>query len=228
MELDLPLILNCLKAIAWGIPVTLELVLISGVLGIVLAFFVFVLIKQRIAVLSMIARSYVTFFRGTPFLVQLFLVYYGSGQFPETLEKWHLWEYFREPFFCAIFTMTLNTGAYTSEIFRAAFASLSPKDREAAEALGFSRVQIYRYILIPQMLKVFLPSYSNEFIMLLKSSALASTITVTEITAITKQKMASTYAPIEVFLAAGIIYFALIMVFSRGFRMWERRLLTPA
>ena len=162
-------------------------------------------------------------FRGTPLLVQIFLIYYGLGQF-EAIRDSFLWTFFREPFWCAILALTLNTGAYTSEIIRGGIQSVPWGQVEAARACGMSRLLLFRRIVLPIALRQALPAYGNEVILMVKSSSLASTITLLEVTGIARGIIAKTFAPVEIFIVAGAIYLAINFLVTRAIRAAEWRL----
>jgi polar amino acid transport system permease protein len=169
------------------------------------------------------AYAYIFFFRGTPLLVQIFLIYYGLGQF-ESVRTGVLWPIVREPFWCAIIAFALNTGAYTAEILRGAIQAVPVGEVEAARAFGMSTALMYRRIVLPRALRIAFPAYGNEIILMLKGSALASTITLLDLTGMARTIIARTYMPVEIFLAAGAIYLAITFVFTRLFALAERRL----
>lgn len=207
-----------------GVPKTLTLVSSSLALGFVLAV---VLAQMRVSkslLASNFAYAYVYVFRSTPLLVQLFLIYYGSGQFRPFLQDIGLWTFFREPYFCAILALTLNTGAYTSEIIRGGIQSVPWGQIEAGRAVGMSPLTLFKRIVFPIAIRQALPAYGNEIILMVKSSSLASTITILEITGIAKKIQAVTFTPIEVFLIAGAIYLTINFVVTRAVQWTEMRL----
>jgi len=167
--------------------------------------------------------AHIYFFRGTPLLVQIYLVYYGSGQF-EAIRASFLWPYLSEAYWCAIIAFTLNTSAYTAEILRGALQSVPRGEVEAAEAVGMPPGLIWRRIRLPRAFRIALPAYSNEVILMLKGSALASTITLMDLTGVARTIIARTYTPMELFLAAGLLYVLLTFFILAGFRVLERRL----
>jgi octopine/nopaline transport system permease protein len=169
------------------------------------------------------ARSYVFVFRGTPLLVQIFLIYYGLGQFPEVRQSF-LWPFLREPYWCALLALTLNTAAYSSEIIRGGILSVPFGQIEAARACGMSRSLIFRRIVVPQGLIVALPAYGNEIILMTRSTALASVITLMEVTGIASKLISETFRAVEVFVCAGAIYLLLNFAISRAIALLERRL----
>ena len=159
-----------------------------------------------------------------PLLVQLFLIYYGSGQYRMFLEDIGLWVAFREPWFCAILALTLNTAAYGSEIIRGGVQSVPWGEVEAARAIGMSRSLLFRRIIFPIAMRQALPGYGNEVILMVKATSLASTITILEVTGEAKKIIAATWSPIEIFIIAGAIYLFLNFIVTRGVAMLERRL----
>lgn len=168
-------------------------------------------------------EAFVFFIRGTPLLVQIFIIYYGSGQF-EWLRTSFLWVLFKEPFGCAIIALSLNTCAYTTELFYGAIHSIPKGEIQAGRALGMSHALLLRRIILPRALRIALPAYSNEVIMVLKSTSLASTITLLELTGMTRQIVSATYEAIPFFLFAGAIYLILNGLIIGSFRMIEKRL----
>ena len=171
--------------------------------------------------------AYIFFFRGTPLLIQLFLVYYGLGQF-EAVRESVLWPYLRSPFWCAVITMTLHTAAYIAEILRGAIQAIPPGEIEAARALGMSRFKTLVHIVMPRAARIGLPAYSNEVILMLKASSLASTVTLLELTGMTRTIIARTYQTVDMFLIAGMIYLVMSFVLIQGFKLLERWLRVDA
>ena len=206
-----------------GVMVTVELVVLALAVGMVLAVPMALMRVSRNWLLRGPAYAYIFFFRGTPLLVQIFLIYYGLGQFDAVRES-VLWPILREPFWCAIIAFALNTGAYTAEIFRGGIEAVPRGQIEAARAYGMSRSVCYRRIILPQAWRIALPAYGNEVILMLKGSALASTITLLDLTGMARTIIARTYMPVEIFLAAGALYLLLTFLFTNGFRLLERRL----
>ena len=206
-----------------GVPLLLQLSFFSIAAG---ALFAVLLALMRLSgnpVLDYAARSYVFVFRGTPLLVQIFLIYYGLGQFPEIRQSF-LWPFLREPYWCALLALTLNTAAYSSEIIRGGILSVPFGQIEAARACGMSRGLIFRRIIVRQGLIVALPAYGNEIILMTRSTALASTITLMEVTGIASKIISETFRAVEVFICAGAIYLILNFAISRAIALLERRL----
>jgi putative lysine/arginine/ornithine/histidine/octopine transport system permease protein len=219
--IDLGLIVEYFPQLLRGALLSIQLVVVSGLLGLCIAF---PLALARVSSNPLVFSgpyAYIFFFRGTPLLVQLFLVYYGLGQFSFVRDS-VLWPFLREPYWCAVLTMGLHTGAYIAEILRGAIQAVPAGEVEATRALGMSRVAAYRRIILPRAVRIALPAYGNEVILMLKGSALASTITLLDLTGMARTIIAKTYAPVDIFLAAGVIYLAMSFVLVQGFRLLER------
>ena len=191
-----------------GLQTTAWLVSLSLLLGLLLAVPLAVLRTAKSYAVQAPIRAYVYFFRGTPLLVQMFIVYYGFGQF-EVIKTSLVWPLFREAWFCALFTFTLNTGAYTTEILRGAIEATPHGEIEAAKAAGMSRLLMLRRIVLPSAFRRALPQYSNEIIFMLHGSSLASVITLVDITGAARIINSRFYSPYEAFLTAAVFYMAL-------------------
>ena len=226
--MDFDLLAEAFPQIAAGIPTTLALVGISLVLGFALAVGTALMRLSSNKIASGTAYGFVYVFRGTPLLIQMFIIYYGSGQFRPFLQEIGLWVFFREPWFCAILAFMLNTGAYTSEIIRGGIQSVPLGQLEAGRAVGMSGVQLFRRVTFPQAIRQALPGYGNEIMLMVKSSSLASTITILEITGVARKIMAATFRPVEVFVIAGSIYLLINFLVSRGIAFTEHRLSTSS
>jgi octopine/nopaline transport system permease protein/arginine/ornithine transport system permease protein len=167
--------------------------------------------------------GYIFYFRGTPLLVQIFLIYYGSGQFRPVLDAWGLWPLFREPYFCAVLTLTLNTAAYTAEILRGAIQAVPFGEIEAARALGMSRWLQLRRIVLPKAFRYALPAYSNEVVFLFQATSLVSIITLMDLTGVARVVISRSFAAYEVWIFVGAIYLAVTYGLLYGFRWVEHR-----
>lgn len=201
---------------------TIELVAVSCALGLGLGVVVGLMRLSKNPLVSIIPFLYVFFFRGTPLLVQIFLIYYGLSQFKWVQES-ILWEpVLSKPYWCAIIAFTLNTGAYVSEIVRGAVLAIPAGELEAADALGMSYAQKLKRIILPRAFGIMLPAYTNEVIFMIKGSALASTIAIMELTNQTRSIIAETYLNFEMFFAAGVIYLCLTVVYLSVARLIER------
>jgi len=206
-----------------GLVLTVELIAVSLFLGFFLAIAIALLRLSPYRPLSALAYVYVFVFRSTPLLVQIFLIYYGLGQF-EAIRDSFLWTFFREPFWCAILAFTLNTGAYTSEIIRGGMESVPYGQIEAARACGMGRFLMFRRIVFPIAIRQALPAYGNEAILMVKATSLASTITLMEVTGIARSIISRTFSPVEIFIMAGAIYLIINFVVTRLIRYAEWRL----
>ena len=220
-------IIKYLPQLAQGAILTLELVAIAVLAGLIVAVPLGIARASRHWYVRALPYGYIFFFRGTPLLVQLFLVYYGLAQF-ESVRKGPFWPYLRDPFWCAVITMTLHTAAYIAEILRGAIQAVPPGEIEAARALGMSRFQALLFIILPRAARIGLPAYSNEVILMVKASALASTVTLLELTGMARTIIARTYLPVEIFFAAGLFYLLIAYVLVRAFRVLERKLRVDA
>jgi arginine/ornithine transport system permease protein len=165
---------------------------------------------------------YTYVFRGTPQLVQLFVIYYGAGQF-EAIRNSFAWPLLSEAWFCAVLTFTLNTAAYTTEIIRGAIEVTPTGEIEAAKACGMSRGLMYRRILLPSAFRRALPAYSNEVIFVLHGSAIASVVTILDLTGVARVVASRYYAPYEAFLTAALFYFVMTFAVVWLFRLLEHR-----
>lgn len=206
-----------------GVPMLLQLTVISVSVGAVFAVLLALMRLSGNPALDYPARGYVFVFRGTPLLVQIFLIYYGLGQFPEIRQS-IAWPFLRQPYWCAILALTLNTAAYASEIIRGGILSVPFGQIEAARACGMSRSLIFRRIILPQGLRTALPAYGNEIILMTRATALTSIITLMEVTGIASKLVSETFRAIEVFVCAGAIYLIINFLISRAVALAERHL----
>lgn len=222
--MDFELISSALPQLLSAVDETLLLAGSALALGFFVAIAIAVMSLSNNRWLNAFSTGYIYTFRSTPLLVQIFLIYYGSGQFRPFLQDIGLWILFKNAWFCAILSLTLNTGAYTAMIIKGGLESVPFGQIEAARAIGMSTTKSFLRIIFPIAFRQALPAYSNEIILMVKATSLASTITILEITAISKKIIASTFQPIEVFLIAGSIYLVLNFVITRIVAYAERRL----
>ncbi len=206
-----------------AVPLTLQLAFTSIALGAVLALGLALMRLSGLWPLDWFARLYIFVFRGTPLLVQIFLIYYGLGQFPEVRHS-VLWPLLREPYWCAVLALMLNTAAYSSEIIRGGLQSVPSGQIEAARACGMSRFMLFRRITLPLAIRQALPGYGNEMISMVKATSLASIITLMEITGVAAKIISETYRAIEVFVVAGALYLAINFILTRLVALAEYRL----
>ena len=202
---------------------TIELTLLSLLFGVLVGIFFAILRTRKNKILNSISYYYSYIFRGTPLLVQIFIIYFGLGQV-EWLRESFLWVIFKEPYSCAIIAFTLNTGAYTSEIFRSAFETIQKGLLEAAEGLGLNKIHIFFKIKLPIAIKQSLPAYGNEMILMLKGTSLASTVTLLDLTGVAKHIISTTFRPVEVFIVAGSIYLLMTFIIHNFIKILEKKL----
>jgi len=201
---------------------TMELTLLSLFFGIFVGVFFAILRTSKNKILYYLSYYYSYIFRGTPLLVQIFLIYFGLGQV-EWIRESFLWLILKEPYSCAILAFTLNTGAYTSEIFRSAFETINKGVLEAAKGLGLNKINTFVKIKLPIAIKQSLPAYGNEMILMLKGTSLASTVTLLDLTGVAKHIISTTFRPIEVFIVAGSIYLLMTFLIHNLIKLLERK-----
>lgn len=210
--MDWQIIIDTLPKFLDGVVITVQLTVVSIILGFFLAVPLAVLRLSKNPFLWMPVYGFVFLFRGTPLLVQIFLIYYGSGQFREFFEATGLWTFFRDAWFCAILSLTLNTAAYSTEIIRGGIKGVPHGEVEAAKACGMSGLLLFRRIILPKALRIAFPAYTNEVIFLLQATSLVSLITIVDITGVASRTAARSFDFYEMYLTAAIFY--LIMVYG--------------
>ena len=223
MNLDFHLILESIPKMLAGLGVTIQLLVLASLLGLGLAI---ILLLMRISgrwYLSLPAFIYAYFFRGTPILVQIFVIYHGLPQF-EFIRASVFWPILREPFGCATLALTLNSAAYVSEILRGGYLGVERGLHEAGMALGLTKRHRFFYVTTPIAIRLAIPAYSNDFISMLKATSLASTITLLDMTGVARTIVAQTFAPYEIFIATAIIYIVMTGILQRGFGLFEKRM----
>ena len=212
--LDVSFLLDTTGRLLAALPMTLALFVLSCGLGGVLAV---ALTAMRVGggpVLGRFARAYVFVFRGSPLLIQMFLVYYGLAQYPAVRHSL-AWPILRDPFNCAVISLALCTAGYATEIFRGGILAIPRQQIEAARACGMSRWVMLRRIIVPIAVRQALPAYSTELILMVKSTSLASIITVSEMSGVAQHIIAQTYRVMEVFLCAALIYLLVNFAIAR-------------
>jgi polar amino acid transport system permease protein len=223
MSFDIMLIVDSIPKMLVGIGLTLHLLFLSTFIGLILAVITLLMRISGHWFLAWPAMAYIYAFRGTPILVQIFLIYYGLPQF-EFIRESIAWPILREPFGCAVVALSLNAGAYVSEIMRGGVLGVDRGLHEAGRALGLKTHQRFIYVTTPIAVRLAIPAYSNDCISMLKATALASTITLMDMTGVARTIVAKTFAPYEIFIAAAIIYLVMTWVIQRGFGLFERRM----
>jgi len=225
--MDIEAIVTNLPLYFEGLVTTVQLVILSLVLGLVLAVPVGLLASSRSLAVNFLPKVYIYFFRGTPLIVQMYIIYYGAGQF-EPLRESIFWPIFKEAYSCALIAFALNTAAYTSEILRGAIIATPFGEIEAARASGMSKWLVMRRIVLPSSFRRALPAYGNEVIFMLHGSALAGVITIIDLFGAARIVNSRHFVPFESFITAGVFYliltFVIIWVFKRVEFRWHAHL----
>ena len=220
--MDFELMFNSFPKLLNASVITLKLLSLSLFFGLFIGLLFAVMRMNRNPIINKFAYGYSYLFRGTPLLVQIFIIYFGFGQL-EFIRESVAWVILKEPYWCAIIAFALNTGAYTSEILRSAFQTISRGYIEAGKSLGISSKIIFYKIQIPIAIKQSLPAYGNEIILMLKGTSLASTVTLMDLTGVAKYIISTTFKPIEVFIVAGSIYLFMTFLIHNFIKFLERR-----
>tara|TARA_B100000073_G_C23663435_1_gene545572 strand:+ start:92 stop:763 length:672 start_codon:yes stop_codon:yes gene_type:complete len=220
--MDLELMINSFPRLLNATVVTLKLLSLSLFFGLFIGLLFAVMRMSNNLILNRFAYGYSYLFRGTPLLVQIFIIYFGFGQI-EFIRNSILWVILKEPYWCAIIAFALNTGAYTSEILRSAFQTIKKGYIEAGKSLGISSKIIFYKIQIPIAIRQSLPAYGNEIILMLKGTSLASTVTLMDLTGVAKYIISTTFKPIEVFIVAGSIYLFMTFAIHNFIKFLEKK-----
>jgi octopine/nopaline transport system permease protein len=220
--MDLELMINSFPKLLSAAVITLKLLSVSLIIGLFIGLFFAILRLNKNIFINKFAYGYSYIFRGTPLLVQIFIIYFGLGQI-EYLRSTVLWVILKEPYWCAIIAFALNTGAYTSEILRSAFQTIKPGIIEAGKSLGISNKVIFYKIQIPIAIRQSLPAYGNEIILMMKGTSLASTVTIMDLTGVAKYIISTTFKPIEVFIVAGGIYLFMTFIIHNVIKFLEKK-----
>ena len=220
--MDLDFAIEHLPRLLKAAKLTIELTLLSLFFGIFVGVFFAVLRTSNSKVLYFISYYYSYIFRGTPLLVQIFIIYFGLAQV-EWIRESFLWVFLKEPYSCAILAFTLNTGAYSSEIFRSAFETINKGIVEAAKGLGLNKINIFFKIKLPIAIRQSLPAYGNDMILMLKGTSLASTVTLLDLTGVAKHIISTTFRPVEVFIIAGSIYLLMTFIIHNLIKFLEKK-----
>ncbi len=223
MTFDVELVFSSIPKMLVGLGLTLELLFLSSFIGLVLALITLLMRISGRWFLVVPAVVYIYIFRGTPILVQIFVIYYGLPQF-EFIRDGVFWPFLREPFWCCILALSLNAGAYVSEILRGGVLGVDKGLLEAASALGISKFHRFIHITSPIAIRLSLPAYSNDIISMTKATALASTVTLLDMTGVARTLVAETFAPYEIFISVAIIYMVIAWLVQKGFGLAERRM----
>lgn len=219
--MDFQVIVENLPLYISGLWVTLQLVFLSLVCGMFLALPLALWARSSNPILAFPPKAYIYFFRGTPLLVQMYLIYYGMAQFSAVRESF-IWVVFQEAYWCALIAFSLNTAAYTAEILRGAMEQTSFGEVEAAKACGMSTPTMYRRIILPGAFRRALPAYGNEVIFMLHGSALAGVITIVDLFGAARIVNSRYFVPFESYIAAGFFYLVVTFMIVWLFRIWEQ------
>ncbi len=222
--MDISVITNNIPKLLDGTVITLEITVISVAAGFVMALFLSIMSVSKNNFIRMPVKWFIFYFRGTPLLVQIFIIYYGSGQFQSALSHVGLWYLFRKPFFCAVLSLALNTAAYSSEILRGGIEGVDFGEIEAARACGMSGFLLYRRIIMPAALRIAWPAYTNEVVFLLQATSLVSIITLMDITGVARLIASRTFAFYEIFITAAVIYLVLVYGLLFVFKKIEKKI----
>ena len=220
--MDFELMINSFPKLLNAAVVTLKLLSVSLIVGLFIGLLFAILRLNKNVFINKFAYGYSYVFRGTPLLVQIFIIYFGLGQI-ESLRSSFLWIFLKEPYWCAIIAFALNTGAYTSEILRSAFQTIKPGIIEAGKSLGITNKVIFYKIQIPIAIRQSLPAYGNEIILMMKGTSLASTVTIMDLTGVAKYIISTTFKPIEVFIVAGSIYLFMTFIIHNVIKFLEKK-----
>ena len=220
--MNFELIISSFPKMLGAAVITFKLLAFSLAIGLLIGLFFAVLRLNKNIIINKFAYGYSYLFRGTPLLVQIYIIYFGLGQI-EFIRSTFLWVILKEPFWCAIIAFALNTGAYTSEILRSAFQTIKPGVIEAGKSLGISNKIIFYKIQIPIAIRQSLPAYGNEIILMLKGTSLASTVTIMDLTGVAKHIISTTFKPVEVFVLAGSIYLFMTFIIHNLIKFLEKK-----
>jgi polar amino acid transport system permease protein len=211
--LDYQLIIDSFPILLKGAWITVTVTIISMAFGLVFGIMAALAKLSKIMPIRWLANQYIDIIRGTPLLVQLFIIYYGLPQIGITID----------PFPSAVLGLSINTGAYIAEAVRSGILAVDKGQQEAAAALGLSPSQTMRLIILPQAFKIMIPPVGNQFLLLIKDSSLVSTITLVELTRTAQRIISTTYKPIELYLLAAVMYYIISLIATKLLNMLEKR-----
>jgi arginine transport system permease protein len=212
-----------LDTLSIGLVETLKLALISLLCGAALAVLLTLILELKVLLLEWLAKGFILFFTGTPLLVQFFLIYFGPGQFDWLQQSW-AWQYLKQPYVCAVLALAMNTSAYSALLFKGAIEAVPSSDWQACKALGMNTRHTLS-VVVSRAARQVLPAYSNEVIMVVKGTSLASTITIMDLMGYAQRINAQTYDTLVVFSVAGSFYLIITAVLTLIFRLLEKKAL---
>ena len=219
--MNFEVIVDAFPKLISGTGLTIELTLLSVSIGLCMAVPLALSLTSRNKMLKLPVQAFVFYFRGTPLLVQMFLIYYGSGQFRGFLTDIGLWVFFRDAMFCAVLSLALNHAAYAAEILRGGIIGITHGEIEAAKACGMSRALRLRRIILPKAFRLAWPAYTNEVVFMLQATSLVSTITVMDLTGQARTIAGRTYAIYESYCTAALLYLVMVYLVIKIFRHVE-------
>lgn len=220
--MDFTVIVDNLPLYLAGLGVTIELLIIALVAGLAMAIPIGIAAASDNQWTYRIPRGFIYFMRGTPLIVQMFLIYHGLAQFDAVKESF-LWPVFKEAYWCALIAFSLNTAGYTAEIVRGTIKQTPVGEIEAAKACGMSPVTLYRRIILPSVFRRGMPAYSNEVIFMLHGTALAGVITIVDLFGAAKIVNSRYFVPFESYIAAGFFYLCLTFIIVFIFKLLEKK-----
>ena len=220
--MDIDAIVSNLPLYVEGLWITVQLVAMALAVGLVLSVPIAIAAASRNPLIAALPKTYIYFFRGTPLLVQMFIIYYGFAQF-EAVQQSFAWPILKEAYWCALIAFSLNTAAYTSEILRGAIQQTAFGEVEAAKACGMSSALTYRRIILPSAFRRALPAYGNEVIFMLHGSAVAGVITIVDLFGAARIVNSRHFVPFESFITAGLFYLCLTFIIIFVFKQVEKR-----
>jgi len=218
--MDTDLIISNFFVVLGGLDETIKLIFLSLSIGFFISIFFALARISSFKILSKIVYYYVFVIRGTPLLVQIYLIYFGLGSIKAIRESF-LWVVLKEPFWCGVIALVFNTVAYTTEIFRGGLQSVTRGQIESCKSLGMNRFTMYYKIILPLAFRQALPAYGNEMILMVKATSLVSLTTYMEMTGLARNLMSKTFAPVEAFIAAGSIYLFLNFIIVQAIKFLE-------
>jgi len=220
--IDVVVIAKHYEDFLWGALKTLELTALSLIIGGIISIPLAIVRAGNNPYLNAPVWMFTYLFRGTPLLVQTYMIYFGLGQF-EWIRETFLWgPILSQAYWCALIAFSLNTAAYTTELLRGSIVNTSRGEVEAAKACGFGKGMRMRRIILPSAFRRALPAYSNEVIFMLHGSVVASTITIQDLLGAGRLLNSRYYLAYEGFITAAVLYFIIVLFVSRGFRYWEK------
>lgn len=226
--MDYQIIIDSIPSFLEGMVLTIEITFISLLIGFAMAIPLALMRVAKNPLLWMPAYGYIFFFRGTPLLIQLYIIYFGLGQFYQTLDSVGLWVFFKEAYFCAVFALALNTAGYTAEILRGAIRAVPIGEVEAAKACGMQGILLYRRIILPKAFRLAIQAYSNEVVFLFQATSLVSIISLMDLTGFARTIATRSFATFEIFISAGLLYlivtYGILYVFKKVEHRWSAHL----